>query len=116
MDNPIPIIVVWALQGVVVSAYVIFRLVTDRRSDRERHFLFPLVSNASDGMFPKKGDILGWVSYALLVLGMVGFLGILYMESTGRTAEEYLVKVAGVSLVAGCLLLGLSKIKKRWLG
>lgn len=114
MNNPIPGIVIWVLLGSVVLAYVIYRLVTDRRNDSKQNALYPLVSNRSDGMFPQKDDVLGWVGYLLMVLGMVGFVGIVYIETTGESAAGYLVNFVGVSIVAGLLLLGLSKLKKRW--
>ena len=113
MENPISIIVVWALLGGVVAAYVIFRLITDRRTDAKRHILYPLVSNATDGMFPEKGDAIGRVGYILMLFGMFGFLSILYIESTGRALAGYLVNGVGVFLVSGVLLLGLSKLRKR---
>jgi choline-glycine betaine transporter len=116
MNSTTSIIVVWAVLGGVVAAYVIYRLITDRRTDAKRHILYPLVSNASDGMFPERGDIFIWVGYMLALLGMLGFLGILYMESTGKPSADYLVNVAGVFLASGLLLLGLSKLKKRWRG
>lgn len=79
MDEKITIIIIWALLAVVLLGYVTFRLITDRCSDENRHFLYPLVSNPTDGMFPARRNIVDWIAYILLLVGMVGFVATIFI-------------------------------------
>ena len=67
------------LLAVVLVGYVTLRLVTDRRSDEKRHYLYPLVSNPTDGMFPDRRNIVGWIAYILLLVGLVGFIATIFI-------------------------------------
>lgn len=112
MDSPLPIIIVWALLVAVIVAYVAYRLVTDRRSEENRHPLYPMVSNPSDGMFPDKGDHLSWCGYGLVTLGLAGFIGIIFIEPTESSAPV-LSSFTGISIISGLGLIGLAKHKQR---
>ena len=79
MDEHILIIIIWMLLAVLMVGYVTFRIVTDRRSDEKRHILYPLVSNSTDGMFPDRRNIVGWIAYILLLVGMIGFVAAIFI-------------------------------------
>ena len=79
MNEQILVILVWAILAGVLVAYVTYRFVTDRRTDEKRHFLYPLVSNPTDGMFPYRRNIVGWIAYILLLIGMVGFITVIFI-------------------------------------
>lgn len=108
MNSPFPIIVVWAFLAAVLVAYVAYRFITDRRSDSKTHSLYPFASNPSDGVFPK-GGYLGRAAYLIILFGLLGFVGIIYVEVTNQAAPSYLVNFVGISIVVGIGMLGLSK-------
>jgi hypothetical protein len=113
MDSPLPIIIVWALMAMVIIAYVVYRLMTDRRSGGKRHALYPLASNPSDGMFPEKGDYLSWGGYGLLTIGLVGFIGLIFTETTDQAIPTILGNFTGITILIGLGLIGLAKHKQK---
>lgn len=113
MESAVPIIVVWAILAFVMVAYVTYRLMTDRRSGSKRHPLFPFTSNSSDGFFPDKGDYLGWVAYLLILIGLLGFAGIIYIAATNQTAPIYLINFTGISIMVGVGVLGVAKLFRK---
>lgn len=76
------IIYVWEALSLVIIGYVIYRIFTDRKSDVKQHWLYPLVSNPADGVFPAKGKYLSWVLYLFLFLGMAIYLINMFYEIT----------------------------------
>lgn len=106
--DAIPLIIVWAILGIVVLIYVVYRLATDSRSTEKKHALYPFVSNSGDGALPEKGDFLSWSGYGLVVLGLVGFLVNLYLEVMDRALPSYLMNLVGLSIFAGSALLGVA--------
>ena len=113
MDSPLPIIVVWTILAIVMVAYVAYRLMSDRWSGSKRHPLFPFTSNSSDGFFPDKGDYLGWVAYLVILMGLLGFVGIIYIVATNQTAPIYLINFAGISIMVGVGVLGVAKLLRK---
>jgi hypothetical protein len=59
------IIYTWGILSLVIIGYVIYRIFTDHKSDAKQHWLYPLVSNPTDGTFPAKGKFLSWALYLL---------------------------------------------------
>ena len=76
------IIYIWGILSLIIVVYVIYRMFTDRKSDAKQLWLYPLVSNPTDGAFPAKGKYLGWVLYLSLFIGMVIFLINMFYEIT----------------------------------
>jgi len=76
------IIYTWGILSLVIIGYVIYRLFTDRKSDAKQHWLYPLVSNPTDGAFPAKGKYLSWALYLFLFLGMAVFFINMFYEIT----------------------------------
>ena len=76
------IIYIWGILSLIIVVYVIYRMFTDRKSDAKQHWLYPLVSNPTDGAFPAKGKYLSWVLYLSLFIGMVIFLINMFYEIT----------------------------------
>ena len=70
----IGIIYVWAVLVLVVLGYVIYRLVTDKRTADKKHPLYPLVSYPTDGLFPEKGRFRQWLVYILVCVVLVFLL------------------------------------------
>ncbi len=79
--NPIPLIIVWIILFAVVIGYVVYRLLTDKEKSGKKHWLYPLNSNPGDPMFPKPGNIFGWVIYLLLLLPIIYVIGMLVNEN-----------------------------------
>ena len=76
------IVYIWVILSLVVVGYVVYRILTDRKSGTKQHWLYPLVSNPTDGAFPAKGKYLNWALYFVLSLGMVIFLVSAFYEIT----------------------------------
>ena len=76
------IIYIWGILSFIIIGYVVYRLFIDRKSSEKQHWLYPLVSNPTDGTFPEKGKYLSWALYLFLFIGMFIFLLNLYYEVT----------------------------------
>jgi hypothetical protein len=76
------IIYIWGILSLVIIGYVIYRFFTDRKSSEKQHWLYPLISNSTDGTFPEKGKYISWALYLFLLIGMFVFLVNLFYEVT----------------------------------
>ena len=103
MEPVILTISVWVVLIGVVVIYVIWRLFTDRKTDSVKHPMYPLVSRASDGMFPHRSEKYAWGLYLILLVGLLAFVGIFALEVTGMDIPNWLIVVSGVSLLVGTL-------------
>ena len=109
MEGFLPVIVIWAVLCAVLAGYVVFRFVTDRADDSQRHRLFPLVSHATDRTFPPKGAWLEWGAYICLLAVPCGVL-VALASDIGLISVPWSGMVAGVALFLGLSLLALAKV------
>jgi hypothetical protein len=114
MEGFLPVIVIWAVLCAVLAGYVVFRFVTDRAGDSQRHRLFPLVSHPTDRTFPPKGAWLEWVAYICLLAVPCGLL-VALASDIGLISVPWSWSgiVAGVALILGLSLLALAKVVGR---
>ena len=113
MEGVIQLIWVWAVLGVVVVSYVAYRLLTDRQSNNDRHPLYPFVSRAGDGMFPRGTEKNLWVAYLFLGIGFLAFLGVIATEVFDVRSFGWLVHVAGFCIFVGAIFMGFTVLKNR---
>jgi hypothetical protein len=74
------VIYTWGILCFVIIGYVVFRFFTDKKGIKKQHFLYPLVSNPTDGMFPEKGNYVGWGIYLFVLFGLIVFLFNMFYE------------------------------------
>lgn len=107
------LLLIWAaLMGIVVI-YVAYRLLTDRPRGDKRHALYPLVSRPSDPAFPGRRDILGWIAYLLLLLGVIGFLVGIYIEVRMGEISASVNALTGMGLLGGIALMAIACFRNR---
>lgn len=107
------LLLIWAILMGMLAIYVIYRILTDRDRGGSSHALYPLFSRPTDPTFPDRGNILGWVAYSLLLLGICGFVVGLYLEVSGRGGSQPLNAATGVALVGGIALMALARFRNR---
>ena len=112
MEPAILISCVWAALILVIVAYVIYRLATDRRGNVERHPLYPLVSRSSDGMFPSKSEPRAWFTYIAVASGYGMFLGLLAFELFNLKPPALLIAIFGPAIMVGIGLLAVGLLKR----
>ncbi|UAW97373.1 hypothetical protein KEM63_11145 [Halopseudomonas nanhaiensis] len=110
MESTVLVIATWAVLCLVLVAYVIYRILTDRPSGATRHPLYPLVSNPGDGMMPGKEPVL-LAGYVSLVLALIGLLAVLYLDVVHRNSTV-ISSVSGGLWVLGLLLIAVGKRKQ----
>ena len=115
--DPRPLLIVWALLIVAMLGFAAYRLVTDRRSGDRRNAMYPVVSNPSDGFFPDKGDHVTRIAYALMSMGMVGFLILLYDMTLNpfltSDTGNLIARLMGVCILGALVLLGIAHWKQK---
>lgn len=109
MEGLLPVIWIWALLCAVLAGYVVYRFVTDRSKDSQRHRLYPLVSRPTDPAFPAQGAWMEWAAYICLLAVPCGVIGALASEMDLISAPWSGI-IAGVGLLLGLLFLALAKL------
>lgn len=107
MESTVLVITTWAVLCLVLVAYVVYRILTDRPSGATRHPLYPLVSNSGDGMIPKKEPLL-LAGYVSLVLALIGLLAELYLDVVNKDST-IVSNVTGGLWVLGLVLIAAGK-------
>ena len=109
MDGLLPVIVIWALLCAVLAVYVVYRFVTDRPTDSQRHRLYPLVSRPTDPSFPARGAWIEWAAYICLLAVPCGLLSALATDMDLLSAP-WSGMIAGLGLLFGLSFLALAKL------
>ena len=112
MEPILLIIIVWSLLAAAMIGFVVYRLFTDRRKEGEKHFMYPIVSKPTDGMFPTSPGKLDIISYLLISIGMLAFIALIVIDSFVSKASIYLINGAGISITLGVIILGIGKFIK----
>jgi hypothetical protein len=109
MEGLLPVLGIWALLCAVLVGYVIYRFVTDRPNDSQRHPLYPLVSRPTDPTFPAPGAWMRWAAYICLLAVPCGVLGALATDMN-LIAAPWSGMIAGLGLLLGLSFIALAKL------
>ena len=105
-----PILIVWGVLGIILIAYVVYRIVTDKHGNHKQHALYPLVSNPTDPTLPT--NKLALFSYLFMLAGISGVL----LQLINDTGLVQIKSIALTSLQAcipiGLILFFIFKVKK----
>jgi len=105
----ISIVLVWGVSALVIIAYVIYRIVTDKRVKNKRNILYPLTSYLGDPVIPKSKLML--LSYVFILVGISGVLLQLLNEIGITTIALPVLTFLQTCFLFGVILLIVVKVK-----
>ena len=111
MIEPLPLLLlIWATFCALLLIYVVYRFKTDKPDGSARHPLYPFVSKRTDTTFPRRGAWIDWLAYICFFI----FLSSLFVALVEPPwYQQFVVNIAGPSLLVGCALLVVSRFRSR---
>jgi len=109
----IELLTVWAVLIAAVVAYVLYRVVSDKADGSAPHAHYPLVSKATDGMFPAKGAWLQWFAYIALLIGVTGFTILVFSGKEPGEIPQPIFQIIGLSVLIGGVGLVVAKLRRK---
>ena len=109
--SPIPIIIIWGVLALILIAYVIYRITTDKHESNKQHALYPFVSNSGDPALPT--NKLALLCYLFIVAGIAGVLLQLAHETGVLTITPLALTSLQACIPIGVMLFFIIKVKSR---
>jgi hypothetical protein len=109
----IELLAVWAVLIAAVVAYVLYRVLSDKADGSAPHPQYPLVSKATDRMFPPKGAWLQWTAYIALLIGVSGFTILVFSGKDPREIPPLVFQIIALSILIGGSVLVATKLRRK---